>query len=141
MNQGTEGSGYADHAYLEAIAKAVPGLDVKKAFALVSSGKVTARIDQAKAFSQQYGINQTPSFLIGQTGDEQNMTVVANRSGQGLYSTIDDALAGNPVPAKSKSFPAWAVVLIAMAGAAALAGAVVFAVRLRKRPSAPPPAA
>jgi len=139
-NQGAENSGYADHAYLLAIAKAVPGLDVSKTFALTSSSKIKVRIDQAKALSQQYGINQTPSFLIGKTVDEQNMTVMANTSGQGLYSGIDAALAGRPVPAKSAGFPAWAIVLIAMAGAAALSGAISVAVRLTRRPPAPPPA-
>jgi len=140
-NQGAEGSGYANHAYLTAIAKAVPGLDVNKAFALTSSGKVSARIARAKAFSQQYGINQTPSFLIGRTGDEQNMTVMADTRGQGLYSSIDAALAGNTVPAKSNGLPVWAIVLFIMAGTAALSGAISVAVRLTKRPPAPPPAA
>src|SRR5665811_2279074 len=85
-NQGAEGSGYANHAYLLAIAKAVPGLDVNKAFALAGSSKVAARIEQAKTFAQQYGINSTPSLAIGKTGDEQNLTVMANTSGQGLFS-------------------------------------------------------
>ncbi len=141
MNQGAEGSGYADRAYLTAIAEAVPGLDVKKAFALMSSSKVTARIAQAKALSERYGINQTPSFLIGKTGDEQNMTVMASTSGQGLYSSIDDALAGNPVPAKSPGLPVWAIVLIVMAGTAVLGGVITVAVRLSERHFTPPPAA
>ena len=141
LNQGSENSGYADRAYLTAIAEAVPGLDVTKAFALMSSSKVAARIAQAKALSDQYAVNSTPSFLIGKTGDEQNMTVVANKNGQGLYDTIDNALAGRPVPAKSKSFPAWAIVLIAVAGVAAITGVAAVFVKPRKGPSAPPPAA
>jgi protein-disulfide isomerase len=140
-NQGSENSGYADRAYLEAIAKAVPGLDVKKAFALMGSSKVAARIAQARALFDQYGINQSPSFLIGKTGDEQNMTVMADTDGKGLYRSIDNALAGKPVKARSKSLPAWAIALIVMAGAAALWGAIGVAVSRSKRPSAPPPAA
>jgi protein-disulfide isomerase len=136
-NQGAEGSGYATQAYLTAIAKAVPGLDVNKAFALTGSSKVASRIEQAKAFAQQYRINSTPSLAIGKTGDEQNLTVMASTSGQGLYKAIDDALAGNPVAAKSGGFPAWAIVLLIMAGVAALSGAINLAVRLSKRP---PPA-
>jgi protein-disulfide isomerase len=135
-NQGAEGSGYATQAYLTAIAKAVPGLDVNKAFALTGSSKVASRIEQAKAFAQQYRINSTPSLAIGKTGDEQNLTVMANTSGQGLYNAIDDALAGNPVAAKSGGFPAWAIVLLIMAGVAALSGAINLAVRLSKRPPA-----
>ncbi len=139
-NQGSENSGYADRAYLEAIAKAVPGLDVKKAFAFMSSSKVAARIAQARALFDQYGLNQSPSFLIGKTGDEQNMTVMANTSGQGLYSSVDDALAGNPVPAKSSGLPAWAIVLIVIAGTALLGSVIATVARLSKRPSATPPA-
>ena len=139
-NQGAEDSGYATHAFLQAVAEAVPGLDVTKAFAQASSSKVTAQIQQAKALSQQYGINKTPSLLIGKSGDEQNLTVMANTSGQGLYDSIDAALAGNPVPAKSSGLPAWAIVLLIAAGTVALSVAISVAVRLSRRSPAPPAA-
>jgi protein-disulfide isomerase len=140
-NQGEEGSGYADQAYLAAIAKAVPGLDVMKASAQTSSSKVAASIAQAKTLSQHYGINQTPSLMIGKTGGEQNMTVMADMYGQGLYNSIDNALAGKPVEAKSKGFPTWAIALFVVAGAAALWGAMGVAVKRSERRSTPPPAA
>jgi protein-disulfide isomerase len=141
LAQAAEGSGYATHAYLTAIAKAVPGLDLSRAFAQTTSGAVAARIEQARTFAQQYGINSTPTLAIRKTGDDKNVTVMANTSGQGLYDAINDALAGKPVPAKSKGFPAWAIVLVIIAGTAALSGAISLAVRLSKRSSAPPPAA
>jgi len=140
-NQGAEGSGYADQAYLSAVADAVPGLDVKKAFARAGSGAVSRQIAQAEALSRQRGISETPSFMIGKSGDEQSMTVIANTRGQGLYSTIDDALAGEPVPAKSKGLPGWAVVLLVIAGTAALSGLVSLAVRLTERRARPRPPA
>ncbi|MHB8060494.1 MAG: DsbA family protein [Gaiellaceae bacterium] len=139
-NQGAEGSGYADRAYLTAIAGAVPGLDVNKAFAGMSSGKVAARIARAQALSDQYGIKGTPSLLIGKTGDEKNMTVMADMYGQSLYASIDAALAGKPVSARSAGLPAWAMVLIIMAGTAALGGVIAALARLSERRSAPPPA-
>jgi hypothetical protein len=80
-------------------------------------------------------------LLIGKTGDEKNMTVMANMYGQGLYSSIDDALAGKAVSAKSPSLPAWAIVLIIMAGTAALGGVIAALARLSERRSTPPPAA
>lgn len=140
-NQGAEGSGYADQAYLAAVAKAVRGLNVKKAFADMSSSAVSARIAQAQALFDQYGINETPSLLIGKTGDEEKMTVMANLYGQGLYDSIDDALAGEPVSAKSPGLPAWAIVLIAMAGTAALGGVIAVLARLTEKRSTPPPRA
>jgi protein-disulfide isomerase len=141
LTQGKEGSGYADQVYLNQVAKAVPGLDIAKAFALTNSSKVLARINEAQALSKKYQINETPSFVIGKTGERQNMTVMANGWGQGLYSSIDDALAGKPVAAKSPGVPAWAIVLIVMAGVAVLSGAIAVLVRRSERHSAPPPAA
>jgi protein-disulfide isomerase len=141
QNQGAEGSGYADQAYLEAIAKAVPGLDVKKAFARMGSSAVAARIAQAKSLSDQHAVSQTPTLMIGKTGDEKNMTIMANTNGQGLYNSIDAALAGNPVPARSPGFPAWAIVLIVMAGTAVLGSVIAVVARLSERHSASPPRA
>ncbi|MGA9762732.1 MAG: thioredoxin domain-containing protein [Gaiellaceae bacterium] len=135
-NQGPENSGYATHAYLMAIAKAVPGLDVNEAFARAGSSKVASLIEQASSFAQQYGINSTPSLAIGKTGDEQNLTVMASTTGQGLTNAIDAALAGNPVQAKSGGLPAWAIVLLIMAGVVVLSGAINLAVRLSRRPPA-----
>ena len=135
-NQGAENSGYATHAYLTAIAKAVPGLNANKALALTSSGAVAARIEQARVFAQQSGVNQTPTLAIRKTGDDKNLTVLASTSSQGVNSAINAALAGKPVPARSSDFPAWAIVLLIMAGVAALSGAISIAVRLTKRPPA-----
>ncbi len=139
-NQGGEGSGYADPAYLTAVARAVPGLDVKKVFADARSSKVRAPINEANALSEQYQINSTPSLLIGQTGNEQNMTVMADIGGRGLYKSIDDALKGKPVKARSGDLAPWAIVLIVVLGTAALSGAIGIAVRLSRRPSDTPPA-
>lgn len=138
-NQGVEGSGYADQAYLTAIAKAVRGLNVKQAFADMSSSAVSTRIAQAQALFDQYGVNETPSLLIGKTGDEKKMTVMANIYGQGLYRSIDDALTGKPVSAKSPGLPAWAIVLIIMAGTALLGGVIAVLARLTEQRSTPPP--
>lgn len=139
-NQGSENSGYADKAYLAAIVSAVPGLD-PDALAAVSSSKISARINQAQALSDHYQINSTPSFLIGRTGDEKNMTVMANIYGKDLYRSIDDALAGKPVKARSKGLPTWAIVLLVMAGAAVLWGAIGVAAKRSERRLAPPPEA
>jgi protein-disulfide isomerase len=135
-NQGAENSGYATHVYLTAIAKAVPGLNADKALALTSSGRVAARIEQARVFAQQSGVNQTPTLAIRKAGDDKNLTVLAGTSSQGVNSAINAALAGKPVPARSSDFPAWAIVLLIMAGVAALSGAISIAVRLTKRPPA-----
>jgi protein-disulfide isomerase len=135
-NQGQESSGYIDQAYLAAIAKAVPGLDAKKAFAQVRSSKIKASIAKADALSKQYKINLTPSLAIGRTGSTKKMTVMAKTNGQGLYDSIDAALAGKPIAARKSGFPAWAIALIAMAVAFVISSAIGLISRSRRHPSA-----
>ncbi len=138
-NQGSEGSGYINQAYLTAIAKAVPGLDVKKAFAQTGSSKIKASIANAEALFEQYKINSTPSLAIGRTGSTKKMTVMAKTNGQGLYDSIDAALAGKPVAARKPGFPSWAIALIAMAAAVVISSVIALISRSRRQPSAPHP--
>jgi protein-disulfide isomerase len=83
-NQGEENSGYVTDAFLNKIAAATPGLNVKEADANVggrSARKIVATADAA-------GINTTPTFKIGTTGGR--MTQVDITSGpQGLADAIN----------------------------------------------------
>jgi protein-disulfide isomerase len=64
-NQGTENTGYANDAYLERIAAAVPGLDAAKAFAERDSAAVTSSLKAADDLANKNGIRETPTFLVG----------------------------------------------------------------------------
>ena len=114
----------------------MPGLDVKKAFAQTGSSKIKASIANAEALFEQYKINSTPSLAIGRTGSTKKMTVMAKTNGQGLYDSIDAALAGKPVAARKPGFPAWAIALIAMAVAVVISSVIGLISQSRRRPSA-----
>jgi protein-disulfide isomerase len=72
-NQGTENSGYATNAFLEKIANAVPGLDAAKALQGMSSATVTSQLDAATKLAKQYGVDATPTFLVGKSGGQMQI--------------------------------------------------------------------
>lgn len=66
-NQGVEGSGYLDDAFVKQIAGSTPGLD---AAALdLAAPEVTKEVERINAEAKENGINSTPSFLLGKTGE------------------------------------------------------------------------
>jgi protein-disulfide isomerase len=67
-NQGRENSGYATDAYLRRLAAAVPGLDVKTAFAARDGAAVTARLQAAQSAATKAGVNSTPTFVVQHGG-------------------------------------------------------------------------
>jgi protein-disulfide isomerase len=63
-NQGKENTGYATDAYLRRLAAAVPGLDVKRAFAARDGAAVTKRLESAQSLATKLGVSSTPTFLV-----------------------------------------------------------------------------
>jgi protein-disulfide isomerase len=68
-NQGEENSGYATDEYLRAIGQGIPGLDVDQAMAARDSSAVHERLVEAKRLADINGVNSTPTFLVGKTGE------------------------------------------------------------------------
>lgn len=68
--QGQEGSGYATDEFLRALVTDVPGLDAEKALADMDSPAVDRALAAARTAQGRYGIESTPSFLIGRTGGD-----------------------------------------------------------------------
>jgi protein-disulfide isomerase len=64
-NQGKENSGYATDAFLRRMAAAVPGLDVRSAFAQRGSAAATGQLRAAENLATSSGVNSTPTFLVG----------------------------------------------------------------------------
>jgi protein-disulfide isomerase len=63
-NQGTENTGWLNHAFIEAAAASVPGMDVQELLDKQNSSavkKVGERFDAA-------GVHSTPTLLLGKTG-------------------------------------------------------------------------
>ena len=67
--QGPENSGYADDGFVESVAGDA-GLDVDQLVADAESDEVGALLEQARREADDAGIDSTPSFLIGRTGEE-----------------------------------------------------------------------
>jgi hypothetical protein len=74
LNQGSEGSGWASNAFLNAVARAVRGLDSKRALGDRQSAWVSAQMKRAESrFSAtppdpSSGGRGTPTFQVGRTG-------------------------------------------------------------------------
>jgi protein-disulfide isomerase len=66
-NQGEENSGYVTDAFINRIASGVPGLNAAKVVAASHSGDTTA-LQQANTEASKFGVNSTPTFLVGKTG-------------------------------------------------------------------------
>lgn len=67
-NHGAENSGYATDDYLRRIAGAIPGVDVEQAMKARDSDTVRDRLSEDQALAQTNGIDSTPSFLVGRSG-------------------------------------------------------------------------
>ena len=93
-NQGVENSGWVTDDALRSIGAKVPGLDVDKAFAAMESPAVARQIAAAKAEQSRYGVQGTPTFVVGPTGGKgaiaQGVTPPYD-AGQ-LEAAIDQAL-------------------------------------------------
>jgi len=69
-NQEQPNTGYVTDESLRKIAQAVPGLDVEKAFDDRSSEAVEQRLADAREKAEEFGIEATPTFLIGRAGEK-----------------------------------------------------------------------
>jgi protein-disulfide isomerase len=66
--QGQEGTGYVNEAFLQGIAKQVPGLNLSKWASDRSNPEFEAQITSDAQASNNFGFTGTPSFAIGKTG-------------------------------------------------------------------------
>ena len=69
-NQGAEDSGYATDTYLEAIARAVPGLNVAKSLSDRRAKRFTSVTEASGNRYDALHFIGTPSFLLGRTGEK-----------------------------------------------------------------------
>ena len=75
INQGEEGSGYVTDEFIRKIAAGVDGLD-PEATVRAANGTEDESIAEARTEAQKFGIDQTPSYLIGgRTGELRQLQV------------------------------------------------------------------
>jgi protein-disulfide isomerase len=92
-NQGEENSGYVTDAFLTKVLTGA-GADAAKAIAGAGSSAVSSDIGAAKTLASRYGVNATPTILVGPTGgDLKADTSESQPTAAGVGKLIDAALA------------------------------------------------
>jgi protein-disulfide isomerase len=91
--QGQENSGYVTDAFLRSVLGGVRGLDVGRAMAARDSPQVDAEIGAVGSMQSLYGVNATPTLLIGT--DDTNLKKVSEQvaSPEQLGAILDAELA------------------------------------------------
>jgi protein-disulfide isomerase len=93
LNQGEENSGYVTDAFIERIARGA-GADPQSVLAAAHDQGNTADIDKARADAEKYGVDSTPSFLIGKTGGQFQQLLLQDPSDPNLISQSIDRQLG-----------------------------------------------
>jgi protein-disulfide isomerase len=93
-NQGAENTAYVTDRYLEALATAIPGVDVGRALGERDSPAVRAQLQQAHELAQQLHLQSTPSFVLSGGTQPEHVLPPTDLSSASLAGPIDQALAG-----------------------------------------------
>ncbi|MGA9761721.1 MAG: thioredoxin domain-containing protein [Gaiellaceae bacterium] len=93
-NQGSEGTGYANDAFIKGIAQAVTGLDANKALAAADTNAVVPLINAAQTLAEKkVGKNiSTPTFLIERTGSSKVAKTIVGAQPLSTFTKAIDAL-------------------------------------------------
>jgi protein-disulfide isomerase len=91
-NQGTENSGYVTQSFLTNVLKAA-GADPARAFAQAGSPAVSSELGAAKTLAGRYGVDSTPTILVGPSGGKLTKDTESTPSAAGVGKMIDAALA------------------------------------------------
>jgi protein-disulfide isomerase len=87
-NQGEENTGYVTPDFVNKIYNAA-GVDAAKANAFAATAASQAPLAAADAMAQRYGVNSTPSFLVGKRGGGLAKVDVGPTDTAGLKKAID----------------------------------------------------
>ncbi|MFL5826129.1 MAG: DsbA family protein [Thermoleophilaceae bacterium] len=94
-NQQQENTGYVTSDFLTKVASQVPGLDQQKLFRDANSSKTEQLLTQAQARAKTFGINSTPSFVVGRTGQPGKLLQVTSFTPDAFRPSIDSLLASS----------------------------------------------
>lgn len=92
-NQGGENEGWVTDGLVEGIAASVPGLDAGKLMRDRSAGWVTDEMAAHQRSADEVGINSTPSFEVGATGEPLERLDVAALDPAAFRPALDALLA------------------------------------------------
>ena len=88
-NQGQENTGYVTDKFLTDLARAVPGLNVSKWRADLTSPKAAALLSQAQSAAQTARVNSTPTFMVAKSGQTLEQFAPTSLSADAFYGRLD----------------------------------------------------
>jgi protein-disulfide isomerase len=92
-NQGAENTAYVTDRYLQALASAIPGVEVSRALRERDSAAVRAQLGEARLQAERLHLQSTPSFMLSRTGQPGRVLSSTDLSSASLAGPIDQALA------------------------------------------------
>ena len=93
-NQGLENSGYVTDTYLQALATAIPGVNLGRALAARSSPAARAQLAEARALARQAHVSSTPAFELSRPGQPPRRFSPPGIDAASFSHALDAALAG-----------------------------------------------
>jgi protein-disulfide isomerase len=94
LNQGEENSGYVTDEFIGRIARGIPGLNAQQVIDASNDEANDETIVAARRDADQFGIDSTPSYLIGRTGGQPQILQIQNPSDPNLFAQSIDRLLG-----------------------------------------------
>lgn len=91
--QQPENTGYVTDAFLRRVLGGVHGLDVEQAMAARQRAPVTAQLGAARSMQSRYGVESTPTLLIGPDVADLHTVSEQTPSPEQIAATIDAELA------------------------------------------------
>jgi protein-disulfide isomerase len=94
LNQGEENTGYVTDDFIRKIASGVQGLDADKVVAASNDMGNTETVATANTEAQKFGIQSTPSYLLGRTGQQPQQLQVQDPNDPSQFAQAIDRLTG-----------------------------------------------
>jgi protein-disulfide isomerase len=94
-SQGRTNSGYVTDAFLRSLARAVPSVNVEQAMSTRRSAAVDRELAEANEIADRFGIDGTPAFLIGKTGETPKVLELSSLRPEEFTKAIDELLKSN----------------------------------------------
>jgi protein-disulfide isomerase len=91
-NQGEENSGYVTDAFLTSVLDAA-GADSARAMSDAKSPTVTQALGEAKTLASRYGVDSTPTILVGPTGGDLKKDTEQTPTAAGIGKLVEAAAA------------------------------------------------
>ena len=94
LNQGEENTGYVTDDFIRKIASGIKGIDAEAVVDASNDLGKTETVGAARTEANKFGINSTPSYLIGRTGEEPTQFQVQDPNNPDQFGQAIDRIAG-----------------------------------------------